>query len=402
MIKVMLFIDGSWLYRNTPKLAKRYGRSDYRIDYGKLPAVLAEELAILMNLPATEIHLVRSNLFASIPVNYHADDEDLVEKQRDFYEILREEYHYETEIYDINFSGGPVKSQEDVVRVIRPEEKCVDVALASSLLSYAAIPGTYDIAMAVIGDRDYVPAFRHVRQLGKRVAIASIQGSCAKEYLDPADKERVRDFDVIFLGNYLNRFEFKYEPRQVRCESEFHIGNRTVWTTYRPRKGRPFFCDECMAKYTEQRKDTPRPVSTYRPAEVGAPAAQGQGPTQTGMIKRVLAEKFYGFIAGENNQDYYFNKNNLAEDLPWDRVQELGLKVDFEIYREPNDYQAGAAMNVRLAQKRVVAPFDVEDELAAMEAERKAREEAEAALSAQEAQDVLEARESAESGLDAD
>ena len=34
----------------------------------------------------------------------------------------------------------------------------MDVALATSLLYYATIPDAYDLAVVVIGDRDYIPA----------------------------------------------------------------------------------------------------------------------------------------------------------------------------------------------------------------------------------------------------
>ena len=45
MAKAMLFIDGTWLYFNTPKLGKVYGQGEYHLDFGKLPKVLAEEVA---------------------------------------------------------------------------------------------------------------------------------------------------------------------------------------------------------------------------------------------------------------------------------------------------------------------------------------------------------------------
>ena len=36
MAKIMIFIDGSWLYASNPKLADSYGKPDYHVDFGRL------------------------------------------------------------------------------------------------------------------------------------------------------------------------------------------------------------------------------------------------------------------------------------------------------------------------------------------------------------------------------
>ncbi len=79
-----------------------------------------------------------------------------------------------------------------------PKEKCVDIALATSMLFSAAMPNAYDVAVAVLGDQDFKPVLQSVRRLGKRVAIASIQGTCAEDLQDPRDEARVRDFKLIW------------------------------------------------------------------------------------------------------------------------------------------------------------------------------------------------------------
>ena len=45
MARAMIFIDGTWLYTNTPRLAEIVERKDYHIDFGNLPIVLADKLA---------------------------------------------------------------------------------------------------------------------------------------------------------------------------------------------------------------------------------------------------------------------------------------------------------------------------------------------------------------------
>lgn len=42
MAKAMIFVDGSWLYRNTPHLGEKFGRSVFHIDYSKFPGVLLD------------------------------------------------------------------------------------------------------------------------------------------------------------------------------------------------------------------------------------------------------------------------------------------------------------------------------------------------------------------------
>ena len=92
-----------------------------------------------------------------------------------------------------------------------------------------------------------------VRRLGKRVAIASIKGSCSPEFADPRDEARVKDFDIMWLDDLLHRLELKYERHQLACEAPIHKGNRLVWTTFHPRKGQKFFCEECRREFTRQR-----------------------------------------------------------------------------------------------------------------------------------------------------
>ena len=80
------------------------------------------------------------------------------------------------------------------------------------MLYFAAIPQAYDEAVAVVGDGDFKPMLQHVRRLGRRIAIASIQGSCSMDLADPKDGSGVKDFGVVWLDDLLDRLEFIYEP----------------------------------------------------------------------------------------------------------------------------------------------------------------------------------------------
>ncbi len=82
------------------------------------------------------------------------------------------------------------------------QEKCVDIALAVEMLHYATVPDAYDLAVLVTGDKDFMPAMIRTRQKGKKVCLASMRNSCNYDLLNPSS--HVRDFDVIFLEDYLH------------------------------------------------------------------------------------------------------------------------------------------------------------------------------------------------------
>ncbi|MDP3058525.1 MAG: NYN domain-containing protein, partial [bacterium] len=196
MANAMIFIDGNLLYSSSSRLSEAFGKPDYKVDFNKLPRVLAEEVSKQLGL--TEVTVVRTYLFGSIASNYDARDEEAVQRRRDFFEMLSEEYHYEVEIYPVNYMGKRLrKVDREQSDLFEPKEKCVDISLATTMLYYAAIPYAYDIAIAVLGDRDFKPVLQHLRRLGKRVAIASIHGSCADDFQHP--ESRVKDFDIIWL-----------------------------------------------------------------------------------------------------------------------------------------------------------------------------------------------------------
>lgn len=350
MPKIMLFIDGTWLYYNTSKLSDAYGQPDFHIDFGKLPQVLAE--TIKKQLGGTEVDIVRTNLFGSYAANYDFRDDETVQRRRDFFDMLKEEYHYEVEVFPINFMGRRLrKADRDPADPFEPQEKCVDIALATSMLYFAAVPAAYDIAIAVVGDQDFVPAFQHVRRLGKRVAIASIKGSCAPELADPRDVARVKDFDIIWLDDLLPKLELKYEWHQLLCESPIHKGRREVWTTFHPRKGRRFYCDACRQEFTRQKQEAHREF--FSPSSEGgngaeAPQSPGAqvGEPLSGVIARKFPDRGFGFIEGRDGRHYFFHITDLQNGLDFNTVQE-GLPVDFEIKKQPSEDRAGAAQNVR-------------------------------------------------------
>jgi len=349
MPKAMLFIDGTWLYANVPRLSELYGKDDFRVDFGKLPKILAEEVS--EQLGGTELDVVRAYLFGSYAANYDKRDDAIVHRRRSFFDMLKEEYHYELELFPINFRGRQVRRVDrDPKDTFEPQEKCVDIAVASSLLYYAAIPNAYDIAIVVAGDRDFKPALQCARRLGKRVAIASIQGSCTPEYSDPRDEARVKDFDIIWLDHLLDKLELKYERHQLECQSPWHEGDRIVWTTFYPRKSQKFYCPECQDEFTRQKAEAQKEYNIATVEYIEDPPLEDGATKHSlfGKIVKRVPERGFGFINAEDGQDYFFHFTDLIPPMDFDDALE-GVEVEFEIKREPGGDQAAAAQAVRPA-----------------------------------------------------
>jgi len=380
MAQAMLFIDGTWLYCNRSKLEEDYGKQ-LHIDYGQLPKILADKTADALG--TKEVDIVRRILFGSIPVRYDKLDEEAVKAQRDFYTAVKSECHYDIEVYDTDFAGKRLlKADRDPNDDFEPKEKCVDVALATSMLYYAMLPRIYDVAIAVIGDRDYLPALQSVRHLGKRVAIASIRGCCAGEYWDLDNPAYINDSGIIWLNELIPEIELRYERQLLECTS----CHRKVYTTFRPTARRPFYCEDCRdahkrARFNGVRESaaapgpalpagSPAPADPAPPAASAAPAspvvpaslvvpagpviplgtpASKPGPSVSllGSIKQIRLNRPYNFISAVDGHDYVFYQQSLR-DLEWYDLVE-GVEVSFEVKRQPGERgRAGLADSVRI------------------------------------------------------
>ena len=333
MTKVMIFIDGSWLYNNFRNLGE-----DFQIDYGKLPGVIGNEVA--HKLGQDHIDIVRTFLFGSNATNYLDEDKEMVKRRRIFYDILREEYGYDVEVHLVDYRNRRLKKKDrhpddDFV----PQEKCVDVALTSSMLYFAALPHAYDIAVLVGGDRDYTPLLQKVRQLGKRVAIVSIHGACAYDLMEAKNLKRVRDFDVIWLNDLLDEIQMINQVREIFCQSPFHTGDNPVRTDEFVRKTRAFFCKDCREKLREERSqyEYDPPNGNLEEAAEESDWEEGQSPVRTGdthigSIKRLM--EHCGFIETDIG-DFYFGMDDCAADTDFFNLQP-GATVEFVVSKAPN------------------------------------------------------------------
>ncbi len=344
MPKAMIFVDGTWLYCNTPRLGLAYGKQDFHLDFGKLPQVLSAEIARQLG---GSLDIVRTFLFGSYATNCDPRDDEARQRRLDFFARLREDYHYELQVYPINFMGRRLKrTDRDPSDTFEPREKCVDISLATQMLYYAAIPNAYDVAIAVVGDQDFKPVLQSVRRLGKRTAIASIKGSCAPEFSDPRDEARVKDFDILWLDDHLEELELRYEQHVLECESPMHKGDREVWTTFHPRRGQQFFCEVCREEYARLKQDLQREAA----ASLGSDGesyheALPPGTELRGTVVKKVTDRGFGFIQAIDGRDYFFHLADLAPGLEFSEIQE-GFPVIFEVKRQASAEKGGTAQNV--------------------------------------------------------
>ncbi len=310
----MVFIDGSWLYRSRLLLQQEYPSPDYKLDYGKIPTVVQNRLSTELGVPENEVDIVRTHLFGSIPVNVADEDREKIDRQDSFYKLLREKYHYQTEVFSIDFGGRPLSGRSESGDSWVPREKCVDIALTSSMLYQAAINGIYDIGVLVAGDLDYKPLLRKLRLLGKRIMIVGVRGSTCREFLVQDSRDQIRDFDVLFLNDYLDELELKMETRKYSCGR----CSKVFYTDYQPRNGQKVFCDDCRGV----------PTSTDT----------SYGMRLSGRVKVWKPEEGYGFIERPNGSDVFVHVSQLQEN----GIEDLtpGQPIQFEIEETTRGPQA--------------------------------------------------------------
>ena len=176
-------------------------------------------------------------------------------------------------------------------------------------MRYAMTPGAMDIAIMVLGDRDFEPLLREVRRHGKRVVLASVDAACAAELADPADPSRVRDFEMIWL-------------------------------------------DDLLTKIDRWRDRTRTPRLDDRPDD------EPTGRLLRGRVKNIIGDRGYGFIAAEDHEDYFFHANALEPGLNFDDIQPNHAVV-FEVKTSPTPFRAGAARLVRDDDN--TEPYDEDD-----------------------------------------
>jgi cold shock CspA family protein len=295
MLKAMLFVDADWLCASTLELGRVQGKPDLQIDHRRLGAVLADEIGRRHHLGPIDV--VRSHYFASRTSDRAALDPSLVQRRRAFLAGIQGEPHLELELVDLASGERASRAAGETT----DPGAALHVALTVAAMRHALSPGVLDLAVFLLGDRCFAPLLQELRRLGRRVALVSVDGSCAADLAHPANPLRTCDFDVLWLHEVIGRLE--------------------RWRGRRP----------------------------LRPEDDSASALEDSaGSSLRGRIKNVIWDRGYGFIAADDGRDYFFHVNALEPGLAFEELQP-NLTVSFEVKSGPMRGRAGAARVVRRA-----------------------------------------------------
>ena len=289
------------------------GKPDLQIDHRRLASVLADEIGRRHHLGPIDV--VRSHYFASRVYDREARDQALIQRRRAFLAGVQGEPHLELELVDPASDRASGRDAGEVTG----DASALHVALTVAAMRHALTPGVLDLAIFLLGDRSFAPLLQELRRLGRRVALASVDGGCAADLADPANPLRACDFDVLWLHEVIGRIE--------------------RWRGRRP----------------------PRPEEDSPPA-----LDDNAGPSLRGRIKNFIWERGYGFIAADDGRDYFFHVNALEPGLEFDELQP-DLTVSFEVKSGPMRGRAGAARLVRrdLSGDIESAPHPVDSDMEA-------------------------------------
>lgn len=192
-IRVMIFIDGSWLFHSfnakavavSPLLGEAWSYSHF-VDYNQLPRLIVNALQkqyLERHGEQRFVDVVRTTVYDAVPEGQMQDGKG---SRHDFLEALKNTR------FELHIEDQPAQ---------HPHQKSVEITLAVDMMYCATMQGSYDVAVLVSGDRDFLPVMKKVRQMGRRVALCSTRKACSQSLLDPA--AHVRDFDPIWLDDHL-------------------------------------------------------------------------------------------------------------------------------------------------------------------------------------------------------
>ena len=209
--KVMLFIDGTWLYYSLHErreqecpITQKYGRGwqyRYDFDWEALPSILCQELQdpfVVANQQQTPqqqqqqhhhlqpqhaqrpFEIVRASVFTSFKASTSTSS-----------------FRYRM-FQDMKAAGYDVHMMETVGK----SEKCVDIQLAVEMLHFATVPHAYDTALLLSGDKDFMPAMVRTRQKGRKIGLVSMRRGCNRALYET---DGVKDYSVIWLEDHLDK-----------------------------------------------------------------------------------------------------------------------------------------------------------------------------------------------------
>lgn len=183
MTRVMIFID----YLNFQiQLNKLYNNKSPNLDFVKLPQRLNSfvESGILM----------KTYLFHPKPDDFLKQDRSIKStydwingtlKKFDYFEVIEGEYIARRIDDSVEMVINDHKTYYKV-------EKGTDINVATQMLT-KAFNNSYDVAILLSGDSDYVPVLKQLNNLGKNIIVIGIKGQNIDKLKPYADKNMLLD-----------------------------------------------------------------------------------------------------------------------------------------------------------------------------------------------------------------
>jgi hypothetical protein len=364
MRKVMLFIDGSWLSRSLFDLSNK-STEPWRVDYTILPQLLVDEVG--KQIGTQDLDLVRVHYCSSYATNVDPRDAELSGKQLHFQNLLRDQFGFELDLYAIDFHGKRQRAKDrDPKDTFQPREKCVDIAVAASMLYYTAIPNAMDIAILVTGDRDFQPVMKATRLLGKRVALASVRSSCSSCFQDPEERASFLDYPVIWIEDHLEALRLHGSGKHLSTSPTFTTpmsASPTAKSTVKPPTGtRPPLSqkdEKVLASLDSPISSQPATLEKIDPLQGAAEAHLGGSDFAADLLRQDQFGSFAGFEAMEDGQAkgrvisaglgvFEFTEADLYRGVHWNQLR-AGIRLRFRPGRLPTASDYGLAWEVRPA-----------------------------------------------------
>lgn len=331
-MRVMAFIDGTWLSQSWQN---SFEEENTEFDYRGFPGFLINKVSELFEISADNVDMVRCFFFTNYPENFDPEDSDMAERFMKFQDDLRRD-GYEVLAFPLDYRGRRLRKKERPLEDdFLPREKRVDVALVTSLLCNAVVPGVYDIAVVVTGDDDFVPALQGVRNLGKRVMLVSIRRVCAAAYRNLIDRLGVRDVPTVFLEDSLEELSLSTALVELVCNHPDHEGPRTFRADLKTARKGITFCEVCRMKHWQARQRLGQEnISTLLGALGSERYKLLTSNRRLGVVDRVFFERGFGFIldeemlSSEEPRLLYFHASFLNKETDWRDIK-AGMVVEF-------------------------------------------------------------------------
>ena len=195
MKRAMMFIDYQNFEYNRHDLYKRNGDQKTNIpfiDLGKLPQAIVDEYI-------RDVELLKTFYFSAKPDDFLSRNEKLM-KNYEFMDGLNN-------IQNISFIEGTLRAKPtkgftyntmelDNIDSYTMVEKGTDVNLASHLL-VKAFHNSYDAAIVLSGDTDYLPVYDILNDMGKLVYLVTVQGQDTNSFSKRVDRRIWLPFDFF-------------------------------------------------------------------------------------------------------------------------------------------------------------------------------------------------------------